>query len=159
MNLFNTVREAVYKNSITYSILRLDKTIERDDLVNTVYLKVYDKDPTYTYRQVKQTLIDIYRKVKRDKNKLPTTNEYNIEDSLEYCCEDENAIPKEMLISLKDVMIKLKETDEETYVYVYEHFVKNISYRELGRIYQKSFRSVKWKVDKGIEFLKKNYKK
>lgn len=159
MNLFNTVKEAVYKNSITYSILRLDRTIEKEDLVNSVYLKVYDKDPSYTYRQVKQTLIDIYRKIKRDKNKLPTTGEYNIEDSLEYCCEDSNSIPKETLISLKDAMIKLKEKDEETYVYVYDHFIKNIPYRELGRIYKKSFRSVKWKVDKGIEFLKENYKK
>lgn len=149
MEIFNVIKDFVYKNSITYSILRLDSSLEKDDIVNEVYLKIYHKNHKYLYREIKQTLLNIYIKIKNKQKYMVCCNEdYNIEETIDYNNDEECNIYTNDLLNI------LKEKDLTLYKYVYCYFIYNMTYREIADKYKVSFKTVKNKVDEGLNVIK-----
>lgn len=148
MDIYETVKNQVKHSSITYSILSLDESLEIDDIINDVFLKVYDKNQDFLFRKIKQTLLNMYRDIKR--HKLSYSDfEIDIEE-LDLYKEDS----KEHMIITNIILENIKKQDEVIFKCLFEYFINNLTYREIGKKYNISFNTVKNKINKGLQIIK-----
>lgn len=145
MKKYTKISEIVKKNRISYSILKLDTSLSIEDVIQEVYIKLYERDEGFLYNKVKQTLLDLYRTIKR--KKIETISDNIIKVS--YIDKD---------LNLENYIGILKPIDELTYHIVKDYFLYGYTYRELGKKYNISFNYVKKKIDKGLKILENHYK-
>lgn len=148
MELYEKVKKQVENSSITYNILRFDKTITVEDIVHDVYLKIYENKTEYIHRKIKQYLIDIYRSKKSHKiESCPIVDDILIDETI----QNGTYFVDECLKILNNFDPSLKQ-------YVYDYFVKKMTYREMAQKYNISYVTAKNKVDKSLKILRKYYK-
>ena len=52
----------------------------------------------------------------------------------------------------------LLDNDDEIHKLTSEYFIHDLTYQEIGKKYNIPFRTVKYKIDKGLAMLKEYYK-
>ena len=142
MNLYEIISKQVKNSSISYNILKLDNSLTIDDLVQDVYLKMYNKNQDYVYSRIKQHLIDIYRK----KSKKVDTCELNDDILGNYYIIDD--------IIINECFNHLYNIDSRIKNYVYDYFINNMTYKEVSTKYNIPLNTVKRKIDKGLDIIK-----
>lgn len=151
MEKYNKIKSYVTKNSISYSIIKLDSSMSIDDVVQEVYLKLYDKDDNFIHNKVNQTLINIYNKLKNKKIEV-----VSIEDNYDKLNVDEYSDS----IILSDILNNIRNiVDESDYNYTYDYFVVGKTYRDIGEKYNVPYRTVKNRIDKTLKLLREYYNK
>ena len=146
-NIYKEIQNHIKQSNIANFIINYDRAISKEDLVNDIFIKVYDKDIKYIHNTIKLALIDIYRMKKISYSEKLDISDRDIEsDSFEK--------PLIELLSLEEI----KKQDELIYKCLYYYFVSNMTYKEIEPIVNVSFNTVKRKIDKGLEMLREYYK-
>lgn len=145
MEKYNEVAKHVRKSNITKYIMNMDSTLEMEDIINEVYIKIYNKNFQYIHNCIKQTLLNLYNKYKiRQSRKCNIcVDEIDIEDIYTI----ENKLYVNIMLDI------IKQQDETIYNCLYYYFVNNMTYKEISKIVGISFNSVKNKIDKGLEII------
>lgn len=142
-NIYKEIQNHIKQSNIANFIINYDRAISKEDLVNDIFIKVYDKDIKYIHNNIKQSLIDIYRMKKIRYSQKLDISEIDIEsDSFE-----------QSLITVL-CLENIKKQDELIYKCLYYYFVSNMTYKEIASIVNISFRGVKNKIDKGLEIIR-----
>ena len=146
--MYDKIFKIVRNNSITRSIIKLDNSLSDEDLASEIYLKLFEKDEEYLYNKVRLALIDIYRKVKKNKALIGEINASDIEivskDNIELNC------------ILHDELKALQEHNRLQCKLIYEYFILNMSYREVAQKNNMSIDSVKRRIDKALKWIRDN---
>ena len=146
--MYDKIFKIVRSNSITKSIINLDNSLSDEDLASEIYLKLFEKDEEYLYNKVRLALIDIYRKVKKNKALIGEINSSDIEivskDNIELNC------------ILKDELDALQKHDNLQHILIYEYFILNMTYREVAQKNNMSIDSVKRRIDKALKWIRNN---
>ena len=146
--MYDKIFKIVRSNSITKSIINLDNSLSDEDLASEIYLKLFEKDEEYLYNKVRLALIDIYRKVKKNKALIGEINSSDIEivskDNIELNC------------ILKDELDALQKHDNLQHILIYEYFILNMTYREIAQKNNMSIDSVKRRIDKALKWIRNN---
>lgn len=146
--MYDKIFKIVRSNSITKSIIKLDNSLSDEDLASEIYLKLFEKDEEYLYNKVRLALIDIYRKVKKNKALIGEINSSDIEivskDNIELNC------------ILKVELDALQKHDNLQHILIYEYFILNMTYREVAQKNNMSIDSVKRRIDKALKWIRNN---
>ena len=142
-NIYKEIQNHIKQSNIANFIINYDRAVSKEDLINDIFIKVYDKDIKYLHNNIKQSLIDIYRMKQIRYSQKLDISEIDLEsDSFEgslitvMCLED------------------IKKQDELIYKCLYYYFISNMTYKEIASIVNISFRGVKNKIDKGLEIIR-----
>lgn len=146
MEIYKIVEKYVTLSSITKSLLRLDTSLDKEDIIQEVYLKVYQKDTKYIYNYIKQEMLMLYRKLK-----IRKFDTCICEDNL---LEDDTNVDIQSKVLSKMLLEKLKNKDSLAYNCVVSYFFKRMTYKEIAKEENISFRYVKYKIDKALEYMK-----
>lgn len=141
------------KDYIKY-ILSLDSSLEVDDICSDCYvrsLKLYNKFNNLNVYNLINILRDIitYNSVMKRKHYHEEINEdiLNVEDS--------NTTDLNNKIIIEDCLNHLKNEDEKIEKCIRMYFLEEKSYRNIAKEVKIGFRTVKNKIDKGLELIKK----
>lgn len=146
MELYDIIKNYVRKSSITYSIIKLDSSLTQEDLINEVYLKLYNKDNDFIYNKMKQSLLQIYNKIKIHKIEV---SDFNYEDS-----EIHSIMYNDNLFIIEDSLNRIKNINKNCYICLYLYFIKKMTMREIASLLNVSFNCVKKRIDKGLQIIK-----
>ncbi len=152
MKKYEIIKNQVTKSSIAYSILKLDNSLDIEDITNDIYLILKDKKIEYIHSDIKQALINIYNSKKRRKN-IHLTSKLDCENTK---ILSEDILEKDAI--LDEGMKYLLDNDDEIHKLTSEYFIHDLTYQEIGKKYNIPFRTVKYKIDKGLAMLKEYYK-
>lgn len=146
MKKYDEVVEHVKKSKITRYIMNMDCTLEVDDIVNEVYLKIYDKDLQFIHNCIKQSLLNLYKKykIRQDRKCGLCVDDMELEDVYDI----------ESTSFMNVILEVIKQQDVVIYKCLYYYFVENMTYKEIAPIVNISFRGVKDKIDKGLEIIR-----
>lgn len=150
MELYEIIQKYVKKTSITKSILKLDSSLSEEDLIQELYIKLYNKDNYFIYNKMKQCLLQIYNKKKVSKIEICEIND----DIL--CIQDKEDY--NIIAISNEAMEYIKYYDDTIYKCIYSYYKENKTLREISNENDISFRNVKNKIDKGLSLLKDYYK-
>lgn len=146
MEIYKIIEKYVTLSSITNTLLRLDSSLDKEDIIQDIYLKVYQKDKKYIYNYIKQELLMLYRKLKVRKFETCTCEDNLLEDDCDV--DIQNKMIAKMLLE------KLKDKDTLAYNCVVSYFFKRMTYKEIAKEENISFRNVKYKIDNALEYMK-----
>lgn len=140
--IYKEIKKHINQSNIATFITNYDTSISKEDLIQDVYIKVYNKDIKYIHNNIKNALIDIYRK-----KKLRYIQKVDIDEIEQETKSFEDKVVIEL--SLND----LRKQDEVIYNCLYYYFINNMTYKEVSKIIGISFNGVKNKIDKGLEII------
>ena len=149
MELYETIQKYVKMTPITKSILKLDSSLSEEDLIQDLYIKLYDKDNSFIYNKMKQCLLQIYNKKKVSKIEV-----CEIEDDILNMQDADNT---NNIVITNEAMMYIKSYDNIMYNCIYAYYNENKTLREISSEIGISFRGVKNKIDKGLEILRDYY--
>lgn len=150
MELYEIIQKYVKKTSITKSILKLDSSLSEEDLIQDLYIKLYNKDNYFIYNKMKQCLLQIYNKKKVSKIEICEIND----DIL--CIQDKEDY--NIIVISNEAMEYIKSYDDTIYKCIHSYYKEKKTLREISNENDISFRNVKNKIDKGLSLLKNYYK-
>lgn len=150
MELYEIIQKYVKKTSITKSILKLDSSLSEEDLIQDLYIKLYNKDNYFIYNKMKQCLLQIYNKKKVSKIEICEIND----DIL--CIQDKEDY--NIIVISNEAMEYIKSYDDIIYKCIHSYYKEKKTLREISNENDISFRNVKNKIDKGLSLLKNYYK-
>lgn len=146
-DLYQEIKRQIYKSNLAYNITLIDKSIEIDDIVNQVYISIFNKyDKKYLNRNIKQSLINMYNFIQRRPKSI-----CDFDDDIGDTCDSE-----EINIIILDSINELKKHNLKIYNCMYLRFIQKMTLDEISKKMNLTKEAIRKIIKKGLKIIQES---